>query len=344
MSFSQRTCGTELDLEQIRKNEPERFRHIMEIEKFISEHIPNENQRIIDPNGTIIIPVVVHILHDGSTVGSKFNPAMLTVQTQINVLNQDYNRLNADRTRTPDVFQGVAASMDIEFRLACIDPNGNPTTGVTRKNVGNREFTTTTNEVANGIKFNSTGGQDAWDTNKYLNIWVCKLSGISLGYTQSIDKYLTNPNTDGVVINTTNFGYDGIVQAPHERGRTATHEVGHWMGLRHIWGGDEKTCSDDDFVNDTPVQYYYNDVCRPSSSCGNEPNGDMFMNFMDYTPDACMNLFTEGQKARARANFMNVGVRASFANGNFNLSEVSSSRSCSSLTVSLRNQSCLPVT
>ena len=318
----------------------------------------NSQQRIIDPNGKIIIPVVVHVLHGGAAVGTFDNISNAQVFSQIDVLNEDFRRLNADRVNTPVPFQSVAADMNIEFRLACIDPNGNATNGITRTNVGNRTFTVkyvddnTSNkvdELRTQIKFSSQGGKDAWNTSNYLNIWVCSLTGGGLGYAQRPSEYTVKPNTDGIVVNFTAFGRVGFLNNRTNRGRTAVHEIGHWLNLNHLWG-NESYCSDDG-VSDTPPQGRQTEQIgcpsfpRRSANCNLTTNGEMFMNYMDYSDDACMNLFTQGQKARARVNFLTGGPRASFITNYFKIKDIPQGTCIASgSTIQLQNVHCLPVT
>jgi len=157
------------------------------------------------------------------------------------------------------------------------------------------------------MKSSTTGGTNAWNTGQYLNIWVCNLSNNTLGYAQFPGGAAA---TDGVVILTTAFGRYGSASAPFNLGRTATHEVGHWLNLRHIWG--DASCGND-FVSDTPTQQAANTGCPsfPKRTCGNTTNGDMFMNYMDYTDDACMYMFSTGQSSRMNALFAAGGARAS---------------------------------
>jgi len=265
-------------------------RYIRELERF-------PHQRT---NNVITIPVVVHIVY--RTASENISDAQ--VQSQIDVLNEDFRRLNADASNTPPMFAGVAADAEIQFCLATRDPQGNPTTGITRTQTTKTSFSVN----ADDVKFSSQGGKDAWPTDQYLNIWVCRLSGGVLGYAQ----FPGGPaNTDGVVIDFRYFGRGGSAQAPYNKGRTATHEVGHWLNLRHIWG--DAQCGND-YVNDTPVHEGPNYGCpsfpKPAPACNNNQS-EMFMNYMDYTDDACMNLFTLGQKARMRALFAPNGFRAS---------------------------------
>ena len=254
--------------------------------------------------GVITIPVVVHVVYN--TTAQNISDAQ--IQSQINVLNQDFRKLNADASSVPSVFAGLASDAQIEFCLAKRDPNGNATTGITRTQ------TTRTSFAYSGdyIKYNSTGGKDAWDRNQYLNLWVGNLSGGLLGYAQFPGGAAA---TDGVVCTYTAFGTTGTAAAPFNKGRTATHEVGHWLNLYHIWGDDNGACTGSDQVADTPNQANSNGGCPafPKVSCSNGPNGDMWMNYMDYTDDRCMYMFTTGQKTRMDAVLVPGGFRAGLA-------------------------------
>lgn len=249
----------------------------------------------------ITIPVVVHVVYN--TTAQNISNAQ--IQSQIDRLNLDYRKLNTDASLVPSVWQSIAADYEIEFCLASRDPNGNATTGIIRKQTSTTSFSTNDN-----VKRAANGGDDAWPAASYLNLWVCNLSGGVLGYAQFPGGAAA---TDGVVIGYTCFGSGGTTQAPYNLGRTATHEVGHWLNLYHIWGDDGTGCSGSDQVSDTPNQADENYGCPsfPSVSCSNGPNGDMWMNYMDYTDDACMYMFTAGQKARSMALFANGGSRVS---------------------------------
>jgi hypothetical protein len=241
--------------------------------------------------GCTRIPVVVHVVSRTATE----NISQAQIDSQIDVLNQDFRKKNSDVSSVPAVFQSLAADARIEFALATTDPSGNPTNGVTRR-------TTTVNGFTDddAVKRNSTGGTDAWPADRYLNLWVCRLAGGLLGYAQ----FPGGPAaTDGVVITYTAFGNTGAAAAPFEKGRTAVHEIGHWLNLRHIWGDDDTACSGSDFVDDTPNQAGANTgkPTFPRVSCGNGPNGDMFMNYMDYVDDAAMFMFSAGQIVRMQA-------------------------------------------
>ncbi len=244
--------------------------------------------------GPYKIAVVVHVVHNPASPAEKISVAQ--VKSQIAVLNRDYRARNPDKSKVPSVFSGLVADPMIEFSLATKDPAGKSTTGIT--------FTATTKQSfsdrGNAVKFKSKGGINAWNTKKYLNIWVCTLetgpTGQLLGYAQFPGG---PPDTDGVVILNTAFGTTGSAATPFNLGRTATHEIGHFFNLRHIWG-DDGDCSGSDFVDDTPNCETANGgkPTFPHVSCGNGPNGDMFMNYMDYTDDDSMFMFSPGQVAR----------------------------------------------
>lgn len=290
-----------------------------------------ENSAVRNVPSIIRIPVVVHVLHNGVPVGTDLNIGIAQIESQIEVLNEDFRRLNVDAGNTPADFLPVAVDAGIEFYLACIDPNGNPTDGVVRID-GLNEYTvvrsgTQVNETVTGIKL-GVDGSPAWPTDRYLNIWVANLTDPVLGYAQFPSQYASRPNTDGVVINTSSFGTIGFVQAPFDQGRTATHEIGHWLNLQHIWG--DAVCGND-FVDDTPIQEQFIQGCpnHPIASCNSD---DMFMNYMDYTDDACMNMFTQGQRNRMRAVLSPGGVRHSFISSPLGMSVTGPDRICTTNT------------
>ena len=286
---SQERCGTEKYQEILKERHPkyesERLKVNTETEIWIKQNA-NLLQKTI-----ITIPVVVHVVWNTN----QENISDAQIFSQIDVLNKDYRRTNIDAINTPSVWSGVAADCEIEFCLATIDPNGAASTGITRTQTSQTSFSIQNDDV----KSSANGGIDAWPNEDYLNIWVCDLGGGLLGYATPPSNFLSNE--DGVVIGYRYFGTTGVVQNPYHKGRTTTHEVGHWLNLEHVWG-NWGNCGNDN-VNDTPTQEEENYGC-PSfphnpNSCGtNNGNGDMFMNYMDYTNDACMNMFTNGQKNR----------------------------------------------
>ena len=241
--------------------------------------------------GCTRIPVVVHVVYRTTAE----NISQEQINSQIEVLNSDFRRKNTDISTVPAVFESFTADTRIEFELAKTDPQGNATDGITRTQ-------TTVNGFGDddAVKSATSGGADAWPSDQYLNLWVCRLAGGLLGYAQ----FPGGPAaTDGVVITYTAFGTTGTATAPFNGGRTAVHEIGHWLNLRHIWGDDAGGCSGSDFVDDTPNQGgpNYGTPAFPTISCSNGPNGDMFMNYMDYVDDTSMVMFTNGQVTRMQA-------------------------------------------
>jgi hypothetical protein len=288
-------------LNHLMQQDPTIRDQMAQVEAQTQAFIESERQAPHQRTGNVItIPVVVHIVY--RTAAENISDTQ--VQSQIQVLNEDFRRQNPDASNTPSAFQSVAADAEIQFCLATRDPLGNPTTGITRTQTTKTSFSA----MSNDVKYSSQGGRDAWPTDQYLNIWVCNLGSQILGYAQFPGGGAAA--TDGVVVDYRYFGRGGSAQAPYNKGRTATHEVGHWLNLRHIWG--DAQCGND-YVNDTPTQYGPNYGCPsfPKPSCGN--TSDMFMNYMDYTDDACMNLLTQGQKTRMRAVLNTGGFRASLA-------------------------------
>ncbi len=245
----------------------------------------------------IIVPVVIHIVYNKA----EHNISDAQILSQIEVLNNDFGMLNLDASNVPSVFRNKAADSKIRFCIAQTDPSGKPTKGIIRKHTNLISF-----QGDDAVKFSAAGGDDAWDSKRYLNIWVCNMGGRSLGYAALPGGEAVK---DGVVINYDVFGSTGPLRASFNKGRTATHEIAHWLGLKHIWG--DETCGDDG-VDDTPRQRSYNYGC-PSfprlSTCTSNGNGDMFMNFMDLTDDACMNMFTHGQAIKMRGIFALSGQR-----------------------------------
>ncbi|WP_052273121.1 T9SS type A sorting domain-containing protein [Flavihumibacter solisilvae] len=248
----------------------------------------------------IQVPVVVHILSNGK--GAPVTDEQ--VQSQIDALNRDFNAQNADLANIPIYFKRVAARVGIRFVLAKVDPSGKPTTGIVRRETSIQTFT-----LDDRIKFRSKGGDDAWPRDHYLNIWVGPMLSAIHGYSSQPG---SAPEIDGVVINSEVFGTLNK-RGSYSKGRIAVHELGHWLGLKHIWG--DNYCGDDD-IDDTPQQKSYNRGCPSGNrvSCGSGSNGDMYMNFMDMTDDACMFMFTEGQKRKMLSVFAPGSPRAVLLN------------------------------
>lgn len=236
------------------------------------------------------VRVVVHVVY--STPDQNISDAQ--VYSQLDVLNRDYRRKNADTTQTLAIFKPIAADPRIEFYLAKEDEQGNPTSGITR--------TATTHGPFGNADIHATakGGKTPWNSDTFLNIWICNLAPSALGYGTAPG---TPPDRDGVVVQYQQVGTLGTVIAPYTKGRTVTHEIGHWLGLKHLWGlvGG---CQDDDGIADTPPQESASGGCQLERvSCGGR---NMVQNYMDYSDDACLNLFTEGQKFLMRQTIRQV--------------------------------------
>jgi len=272
------------------------------IEIFTGERTtaPGAAQRIYGVPEIITIPVVVHVLYHTPDQ----NITQRTIDLLIGALNRDFNKRNFDTVNTPDRFKPYAAAMGFEFKLATMDPAGARTNGIIKK------YTPITYWMSDDkMKFSSSYGDDGWDSKSYLNIWVCNMRDV-LGYS-------TLPGMDAAK--------DGIVLSFNDiinrRGtspalndfRTVVHEAGHWLNLYHMWG--EGYCGDDK-IDDTPKQSGYTPGCPGGVriSCGSNPVGDMYMNYMDFTDDVCMNMFTKGQSKRARVLFEPGGPRNSILN------------------------------
>lgn len=233
------------------------------------------------------VSVVVHVVYN--TAAENISDAQ--IKSQVEALNRDYRRKNADVSIVPSVWHGLPTDAGIEFALAAKDPAGAASNGITRTKTTRAGFASN-----DKVKRPADGGVAPWDATRYLNIWVCSLRDGLLGYAQ----FPGGPAaSDGVVILNTAFGTTGTASAPFNLGRTATHEVGHYFNLRHIWG-DTEDCSGTDFIADTPNAQSpnYGTPQFPHISCSNGPSGDMFMNYMDYVDDGAMAMFTPGQVAR----------------------------------------------
>jgi hypothetical protein len=261
-----------------------------EIERLASAHL-RQTSRAGLRNGIATICCVVHVVYNSK----EQNISDQQIYSQLKVLNLSYRNLDPDAQDIPPAFVPLRADAQMEFKLAVRDPSGKPTNGITR---------TKTNEDSFGsndsVKSNRSGGVDAWPSDKYFNIWVCNLGENLLGYAQ----FPGGPRaTDGVVIAYTAFGTIGTAKQPYDGGKTAVHEIGHCMNLLHIWGDDDGGCDGSDNVSDTPNQADMNfgKPAFPHVSCGNDPTGDMYMNYMDYTDDSAMYMFTAGQVKRIDA-------------------------------------------
>lgn len=286
-------CGSMENLTMRMAEDPTLTDRMQAIETATQNFINQDNSQKVQ--GEIYtIPVVVHVVQTNITVTEA------QINSQMDVLNEDLRRLNSDTSNLNPQFAGLGADSEIEFCLAVRDPDGLPHSGITYTTTSTGSFGTD-----DGIKFDASGGKDAWPSEQYMNMWVGPLTGGLLGYAQFPGG---DSSTDGVVITTNYFGTEGPGVTPASEGRTATHEVGHWLNLRHVWG--DGGCDVDDFVSDTPNCDSQNwasfPTCTNISQCGNTR---MIENYMDYSDDGCMNLFTIGQKNRMRALFNSGGFR-----------------------------------
>jgi len=305
-------CGTVEYTEYLKSTNPEYATHLEKMEQKRNQSTPQSKKAALD----VTLPIVVHIVHnnaDGSISGNNISEEQ--IMSQIDRLTTDFNGTNDDITDVPDVFKPfIAYDTGIKFCLADIDPDGNYTTGITRTYSEKEEFSVNLNDV----KLTSQGGVDVWDRCRYINIWVCpKIINIAgdaiLGYTQLPGGPST---TDGIVVPHNYFGDDtgttaqgtGTTVNNYYKGRTLVHEMGHYLGLNHIWGDDDGACSGDDGVSDTPVQGNSTSGCPSTTpeSCG---TADMYVNFMDYSYDECLLMFSLGQVDRMEETLLQESSR-----------------------------------
>jgi len=267
-------CYTQVNSHQIEKSKT--------LEDQLEEYISSIQ---IDPSSLLIeIPVVVHVVYNIDEAELQDIPDAQILE-QIAILNRDFRALNDDKDSVPDIFSNLVTDMQIEFCLK----------EITRTSTTEYSFS----YWSDGIKSDYTGGKSPWNTDRYLNIWICNLSGGMLGYAQFPE--LGADSTDGVVIDYMVVGEDTTTWNLMDQyaGRVLHHEVGHWLNLRHIWG-DAYSCEATDFVDDTPPQkFLYRKCIEDTTTCGSR---DLVMNYMDYVPTWCMRCFTQGQKLRAWAS------------------------------------------
>lgn len=313
--LAQRTCGTPQKMSNFFKANPDKVEYSKELRKFLETSRNLKRQSKV--TSVITIPVVVHVLYKNSIQ----NISDAQIQSQLTVLNNDFRKLNSDfSTVVPAAFQSYGADFEIAFCLATKDPNGNATTGIIRKSIPS--------SFVFDDDYYKPQGDLAWDTTKYLNIWIGEFTDTTLlGWAYLPDAVdATDSNGyyfDGLCIGYKYFGTIGTATAPYNKGRTATHEIGHYFGLNHPWGEDGSICgnsNNDDGVQDTPGTnnpYYgtpvfpnFDNVCDVTTY----PSGAMFMNYMDYVDDVNMAFFTLGQKNIAQNTL--AGPRASLLNSN----------------------------
>ncbi len=330
--YQNRGCGTQVPGEQWDKWFNEK------VEEFVKHQQQNKGQMPV-----YTIPVVVHVIHPNQAVGVGHNLSAAQIQDQINILNADFAGTGLNNTNIPSVFASLKANCDIQFCLAQKNPSGATLTepGIDRQNATTNGWTSgpyTTTYIDGTIK-----PATIWDPTRYLNMWVCNLGSSLLGYATfpagsgltGIPGSLGTATTDGVVMLSNSFGSIGTAasNAPYHKGRTTTHEVGHWLGLRHIWG--DASCGND-FCADTPTQQADNNgTCPtfPKVSCGNGPNGELFMNFMDYTNDVCMYMFSNDQRTRMQTCMANGTFRSQLSTSAATLCNIPASAPTASFSI-----------
>lgn len=327
-AYAQKRCST-VEAEKLRREKYKFLPSEVEFENWLAKKISERRNKLV-PFGTKEagdpdkIAVVVHVIHNGEAPGEGVNISDEQIYSQIEVLNEDYQRKNADTIDTQAEFLGRASHMNIEFVLARQTKEGNPTTGIVRAEGTKPSYGITISERE------LLSGFSHWDPNIYLNIWVTDLTSPYIGLAQFPDYNYPglgdepnkdNEATDGMVIDYKAFG--SVAKVPesdlmnrYDLGRTATHEIGHFFGLKHVWGDATGAagCSVDDYVGDTPNSSVdYSGECIPVNheSCG---SNDIFENFLNYTNDACMNIFTTEQVGRMQVIIENAPRRGSLLN------------------------------
>ena len=286
---TQRQCASYEVLEEQMKADPSLRQRMENIEAFTRRYEQNPASYRLLSDGTIEIPVVFNVLY--KTAAQNVSVAQL--QSQIDVLNEDYAGTNADHNLTSTYNSVKAGNIGVRFVLDAV----------------NRRQTTKISWGTNDAMKKSAQGITPTSPTTKLNIWVCNMGGGILGYAQFPGG---SSATDGVVLDDNATGRTGTAAAPFHKGRTAIHEVGHWLNLRHIWG--DATCGNDQ-VGDTPTHNTANYGCPSAghlSTCSGTPV-EMTMNYMDYSDDACMYMFSVGQRSRMLAVFVSGGPRNSFA-------------------------------
>ena len=303
-------CGQKAYLEYLEELQPGINAHIDEtFFKALSE----SSLKTKNTQDTIhTIQVVFHVVYNSNAENLDDE----LIYSQLRILNECFNRTNPDTVNTRDVFVPLAADAGIQFLLATVDPDGNTTDGIVRESTDLNSFSNSQINLAysDQVKF-AEYGSVAWDTEKYLNIWVCDLSSngfdalLGYAYPPTNAPNWTNSNSfstsdrQGVVVHYKVVGEDNP-QSLATGSKTLIHEVGHYLGLRHIWG--DGGCGVDDFMDDTPRAKRASNGCTKGVNTCAEPTGeqypDMLENYMDYSTGECQNMFTHDQVAQMRAN------------------------------------------
>lgn len=289
-------CATSKKRTRLLKQNPRLVRQL-EIQERATQQWIAENTDQVQTRSVVTLPIVVHVVW----YEEEENISDAQIQSQLDVLNADFRMLNENFSDGPMPFQALAADIEIEFCLASFDPDGNPTNGITRRETFIQDI-----GGADDLYYNDDGSIATWDPDRYINIWVCQMSeddGLGFAY---LPGTADPPETDGIVIGHQYFGTIGTAAATEDYnlGRTATHELGHYFNLEHVWGPEDGGCNEDDLVSDTPLQFTESEGCSSFPSyddCTSAGNGIMFNNYMDYSDDRCATMFTQGQKMRMLA-------------------------------------------
>lgn len=315
---AQRTCATNAKIEQLKESDPGFASRHKVISRYLNDVKNLQKSNTAQTPNVVTIPVVFHVLYKNQAQ----NISEAQINSQLAVMNDDFRRCNDDFSDVvPEVFQDLAADMEICFAKATISPSGMPTNGITRKEVPM--------DFVFDMQYYTDQGQPAWDTSHYLNIWIGRFPPGVLGF--GTPPAAAGEAYDGLCISYKYFGDMGTALEPFDKGRTVTHELGHYLGLRHPWGDDNSSCGsdlNDDGIADTPATNDPHFGCPEfpanSNMCEPTDDGAMFMNFMDYANDACMAFFTEGQKEVVQAAINGpratlLGVRETNANRNISI-------------------------
>lgn len=302
VGFAQERCNYTQKLNELFMQQPELVAQHEQVKNTIRSLAAYQTESSTSTNNVVTVPVVVHVLYKNNTQ----NVSDAQIASQLAVLNADFRKLNTDVNTVPEHFRNMAADLEIAFVMASVDPNGDATNGIVRKSVPS-SFIFDDNYYRGNLN-----GSAAWNPNKYLNIWVGEFTDQGLlGW--AYPPVAAGMSFDGLCIGYTCFGTMGTAQSPYNKGRTATHEIGHYFGLEHPWGDDYSACgtpANSDGVDDTPATYnpYFGCPVYPNNAytCVNSQHGAMFMNFMDYGNDACLKMFSNGQKTIVRSTIQNI--------------------------------------
>lgn len=291
-------CSTDEYFADQLAHDPMLKAHHEELEELTQRFVATYDGKV-STRAVVTIPVVFHVVYN--TAAQNVSDAQIAAQ--LKVLNDDFRKLNADAANVPAEFKSVAADVEVQFVMAKRTPDGSTTNGIERRETTVPLFTD------DKVKRFADGGLDTWTATKYLNVWLCNLGGNLLGYATFPSSLAGSPATDGVVCLYSSV--PGGTAAPYNKGRTATHEVGHWLNLYHTFqGGCNKSAKGGDGVADTPAESSSAFGCPTGrNTCPTIAGNDPTSNYMDYTDDACMNFYSLDQKARVQSIFAARGAR-----------------------------------